>query len=269
MRSVVIFCFLALGSHCAASLDVQDLPPAEQRVELEALRVEPAYDVYALRVDLFRRTSRVVVQNADGSMGTREQPLPYHYVGASLGNGLFLDANMNLSLDIVRLAGLEASRGFRIETTTGGVMARSTTIARSGDEAVVSRAGFFAGDSKATFHPGGVSLQGGWLSGRQEITVADHEIVYDPFGVFGNWSQTRVRRVENGVEIPGLWSGSRVLLLNDEVRFGGNLSIQYEGRQLRLVFSGLFGDRGKTLTRSRNRLAFFDDNLRGFTVDFT
>ena len=38
----------------------------------------------------------------------------YHYLGVYLGNGLFLDANKNLSINLVKLLGLDKENYFKI-----------------------------------------------------------------------------------------------------------------------------------------------------------
>ncbi len=84
-----------------ASLKVEDV----QRQPLADLKLAVDWDPYLLRVDLIRNYE---------SGGTSPVPNAYSYLVVDLGNGVVLDANGNLCLDLVRFYGWNNARGFRI-----------------------------------------------------------------------------------------------------------------------------------------------------------
>ena len=104
-----------------------------------------------------------------------------------LGNGLFLDANGNLSLDILKMLGKTNQDNFSITQQGRGLLARDIVYEKKGHQATVKRGGL-GGTTEITVHGSGATFHGGFLKSEQEITKTESEVVYDPHGVFGAMS---------------------------------------------------------------------------------
>ncbi|WP_236974240.1 hypothetical protein [Membranihabitans maritimus] len=76
------------------------------------LKLEPDYDLYELRIDLYRKE-----KSANSAQETREEE-DYNPLGFFLGEGLFYDLNGNLSFDVIRLLGIDRFSNFEIMQNT-------------------------------------------------------------------------------------------------------------------------------------------------------
>ncbi len=108
-RGSYLFCLLCLWSACT-SLNKAVVSNSDKREGLQKLHLSAGYDVYQLRVDLIRQ----VTSNYAGNNNYQTSPIPYHYLGVNLGNGLFYDANHNLTLNLNQLPELRHLQDFII-----------------------------------------------------------------------------------------------------------------------------------------------------------
>ncbi|MCB1315064.1 MAG: hypothetical protein KDK27_03875 [Leptospiraceae bacterium] len=274
-RIATIFVLTVTALAGCRSLEPTDIPDAGSLLPFDPLRVELAWDVFGMRVDMRRQTRTYTTTRMDssGQMITeqRTEPVPYHYLGVDLGNGLFLDANLNLGMDIIKLFELENKASFTIVKTDDSFFGGSTTFRKNGNRVTIDH-GTFGGTTEVDLLENGATFRGGWLSSDQDIRLEQNgsEIVYDPHGIFGSWSIARIYKTDRGTRIPGFWNDSEILLLDeDNVRMGNRLSIERKPDEI-TIHSGLYGGSGTYhLRRSANRIVFYPDDLEGFRMDFS
>lgn len=256
-----------------ATLNREDIPRPDELQELEPLKAEPAYDVYLLRIDLMRQYTEYVTTTTDSQGRIVQQrhitPVPYHYIGVDLGNGIFLDANMNLSLNLIELMKLRNRKSFRFVFKSDSAFGEKRTISRQGDHVVIDYGGLFSSKTDIDLRPNGATFRGGVLSSDQDINVLEDRIVYDPHSIFGSWRETGIIKTESGARIPGFWHDTEIELHNGVVQLGSGLTI--EGGQKEIIFRfsrWFFSDKVYRYLRSDKRIMFFNDDLHGVQIDF-
>lgn len=126
---IVIACTLCVvAASCASSIrssrDILEDP--SQYEELEALSLDLGHDIFMFRVDLKRATRTVSEMGLDMKEHEVEKELPYSPILLDLGEGLILDLNGNLCIDLLRLYGLNRLEQFTIESK--GVRAGNTQV---------------------------------------------------------------------------------------------------------------------------------------------
>ena len=127
LRLFFCVCAVALFFQCT-SMDKTILQNEAIRKPLPPLSLDASYDPYMMRVDLVRayhNETKTVTTSSNGQTYTTTQvvsvPNSYHSLVADFGNGIVLDFNQNLCLDLVRLYNLSAAKGFRISYESDGL----------------------------------------------------------------------------------------------------------------------------------------------------
>ncbi len=270
--SLVLILFLVCG---CATISAEDIPTLAERQDFEPLKIELAYELYGLRIDVRRQTTTTTTTTTDSKGNTVTQTqtvnVPYHYIGVDLGNGLFLDANGNLSLNILSLLGKSNRDDFAITQKSTGLLSRDIVYEKNSDLAIVKRGGL-AGTTEITVHQDGATFHGGFLKSEQDIIVKEDEIIYDPHGIFGSWSIARVEKTPDGARVPNFWKDGEIIFNSStEVELSTGLVLSNSGTSLELIFSGLFGMKSVfTMVRSGGKIAFFNEaQNHGFVVEIS
>jgi hypothetical protein len=154
----------------------------ETSVELSGLTLVPGYDIFGLRVNLLR-SEMSTIEKKKTPQGTtiRKEVMtdaPDHILGVRLGNGLFLDYNRNLSVDLIEFFGLE-DMDFNIVQINTKRFSPRIVYNRSGStfDKVVKK--FMGGKVEAFISPEKISIQGSLLGGKADILITDTGIMLD------------------------------------------------------------------------------------------
>ena len=108
--SLWILLFACLWS-CRSTLNIAEIKTL-QRDTFTDLILEPAYDFYNIKFDIIRQQQETNVN----SMVTTED-VPYHKLGFHLGNGLFMDLNDNVYIDLLVTTAVDKYENFEVEKT--------------------------------------------------------------------------------------------------------------------------------------------------------
>ncbi len=271
-----IFPLLLIALSGCATLGREELPQQSELLELAPPKISIDFDVYLLRIDLNRQntTHMSTSPESDGRMDpqTTTAPLPYHYLGVNLGNGVFLDASMNLSLNLIEILGFGKNDSFRIVERGKGWFGRDTTWIKEGNEISIDYGGPLTRKRSITIRENGAVFKRGILAGEQEIIVEPSRITFDPHGILGEWSKSHIEATPTGAVIPGFWHDTPVSTVRKDgsIALGNNLSLRLEEKALRFKYSGWFGAETEyTLCRSKNRIIYIDKKNRGLLIDIT
>jgi hypothetical protein len=207
---------------------------------LDPLVLVPATDVYLTRITLSEGDpSLTAVPTAPG----REKPEELEgggmqFVGARLGNGLFLDANLNLGLDVIQLFGLDRSRDFRIELVQHQFGQANYRIERDDSfyERRPSLPFWYWHTVRFSDDAARVSI-GGLSQGAVEVFQTDERAVVDP-GVFTRFRRVEVVQERRGHVLFPRQSGRMAAKISDEgdaLTVGNQLTVAHEGTRLRIV----------------------------------
>ncbi len=255
------------------AFQVKELPPEEEIVAFKPLKLEMAYDLYHIRLDIQRQTTTTTTTQTDSKGITRTTTqtvdVPYHYIGVDLGNGLFLDARLNLSINLVKFFELEELDYFKVTYSSSGMFEPQTVFEKDGNQASRKVMALFGEEAHVTLTAAGARIRGGFLQSDQDITVGDNEITYDPHTILGDWTITRILRSGRGLRIPNFWRDFEMTLNEDgSVSLGDNLRISPEGKKLILEFSGIFGFKKRyTFVRTDSHFYYYDENGYGFMAE--
>ena len=161
-----LFGLLFLCSACA-TLNKAVVSNPVNREGLEELQLLAGYDVYQLRVDLIRQ----VTTNYSGNNSYQTTPVPYHYLGVNLGNGLFYDANRNLSLNLDQLPELKQLKDFTITKMERGAWKLPEVYRKQAQSFSKEREGLFTSRLEADLGDSIIVVDEGFLSSKKTIQV--------------------------------------------------------------------------------------------------
>jgi hypothetical protein len=276
-RYFFVFFIILLLAGCATH-KVAYIPEESDQISLEPLQVEIDYEVYLLRIDLIRQTTREEYTTTDweGNTVTQKEDVavPYHYLGVDLGNGLFLDSHNNLSFNILKLLGIDREDDFKI--VRGGI-----TYEKTGN---IYR--LIYGNSintEITLQDTGATIveSGGVIKAEantRDIIVFNDEIIYKSRGALGGLFNTKIIKTPGGAVVPSIGKDRKITLNdNGSIHLSEGLVIKPTGKSLFFDLTGGFGanrfyifkHRTYFLKRSKNSLVYYDKKLNGITIDIS
>lgn len=279
IKGSICLVLLSLWTSVAcATLDPQQIPQENERQPLDSLELRAGIEPYFRRVDIIRQQdcTTTTTVNADGTTSTSTQcnDRPYYPLGLFMGNGLFLDAVGNLSIDLVTLVGLSNQKSFTISQTYEGFFSDSThTMVRDGDRLTVTVPGLFSDSTiEYQFTRNGMKLDDGSefvkdangvrRVGIEKFTLFGLDLTGDPPEV--------KRKSEHSYEV-----GSFFVKRNTDgsITIGEDFTIDNQGKQITMERPGgfLIGDTQILLFQGQNKLAVIDGENpdEGFVVDWS
>ena len=257
------------------TLDRKFIEDENNRVTLDDIRLEMDYEVYHFRADLIRQTTIENVTTTDSvrvfSTDQEDKDVPYHYVGLRLGNGLFLDYNHNLSVDLVEFFNLGKS-DFSIIRKGNAMDPGNVTIEyHKSDEMFTRNVKTFLGqNTTAQFGDDSAFIIDGLFRSEINVVKTDQKVLCIPRGIFGFLSKVEIERKDDStVVIPGFWQDSVFELRDsDTLEMGNQFIIEKLGSELLIEFQGMFGiTTTYHFIRTANGFMFYDDNYRGVTAE--
>jgi hypothetical protein len=163
------------------------LPEAAARLPLSPIQVKAGVEVYGLRVDVARIPPGSDLEATDLKNQVPDaqvaDPHDYSWVGADLGNGLFIDSNGNLSVDLARLYTIQEP--FTVEESVHGFNVFKIVFSRENN--VFHRSGGAPDlpDVAATFGDGEVDLRFADQSSQPTIYLDRDGVTFDSHGLLG------------------------------------------------------------------------------------
>lgn len=261
---------LILLSTCA-TLDRAFIDDESNRVELEDLKLEMDAEVFHFRADLIRQTTEENMTTVDGTgaFATEEEEVevPYHYVGVRFGNGLFLDYNQNLSVDLIEFFGLE-DEDFKIiqKMNTGDIFNPGIEYARVGNSFTREEKILLGKKSTARLGENRIVVEEGLFKTEVEILLEEDKILCKPGGVFGFLGKAEIRKGDDdNLSIPGLWKDAEFSRIDSNtIEMDKYFTIEKSGNEILINYKGLFGlSVTYHFIRTSTGFVFYDDNYLG------
>lgn len=161
-----------------------------KKVPPEPLRLAIDYDAGFLRVDLKRATRLephfVKERNSKGVMELVPEPIKvnkaYSFLVASFGNGLVLDQNGNLGIDLLRLYHLNHSAGFRVVERFSGPFSSGRSVTKSGTRLTRTGMGLTVEHLDATSDGNIIHLRGEPFFPHMRIVRGEDSLSLQPSG---------------------------------------------------------------------------------------
>ncbi|MDR2588326.1 MAG: hypothetical protein LBC67_02760 [Spirochaetales bacterium] len=267
-RPLLFAFFLAAG---CATLEKGAIPEESLWEEPEPLEAGLATDIFQLRLDLVRErggaassstTSTILVQN-DGTYKTEGAYVPHNYLGVYIGNGLFIDINGNIGVDLIRLFGFDRKRSFRLTRTRKGSLDAAQEYIRDGNSVIIKKGGWGSGELKCTISPEGISLSSSTpFFSPDQIRREEEGLSFVPSGLFSNFRSSSIK------EAGGLFHTSTTCSL--ESLGPDNFNVNSTHEIIREKNKILIRTRARTLftmVKSGDRYVFFISQSQGSWVE--
>ncbi|HUX22893.1 MAG TPA: hypothetical protein VMW69_16775 [Spirochaetia bacterium] len=156
----------------------------------EPLRLSVGYDAAQLRVDLRRETHPVrrFIEEPDSGGVLRIVPEvfdvknPYSYLVTELGNGLIVDSNGNLALDLLRLYRLSSAHNYSIMQRFNTLLTGSISLRKQGNILERFGGGSIIEHTRAITDGSVVAIPGGLFAWHARIVIGKGSISYEPSG---------------------------------------------------------------------------------------
>ncbi|MBN9420611.1 hypothetical protein ABS71_17675 [bacterium SCN 62-11] len=164
------------------------------------------------KIDVVRQQD----SESDGNNGTRNVNRPHSPLGVYLGDGIFLDANQNLSFVPARLLQgpvMEPARSIEVSGTQSATVTQSgaetkidrflmdQTVRKLGADQVEFRAGSWGGPIQISRSGDTTTIQGGNFYKPVTITHTDSRVTVREGGLFGSSVDTIISRDGNRFEV--------------------------------------------------------------------
>jgi hypothetical protein len=188
-----------------------------------------------------------------------------------LGNGLFLDAHNNLSVNILKLLGIDRKKDdFKI-------VKNGITYEKTGN--IFKEKYRNSTNKEITLKDTGATLDVGGLikANKHKIIVFNNEIIFEPGGVIKALWRTKINKTSDGAVISNVTQERKITLnANGNIHLSEGLVIKSSGKSLFFDLSGRFGadkiylkHRTYFLKQSKNTLVYYAEKLNGITIDIS
>lgn len=267
---LVLLVFLA----SCATLDSALIEDESQRTELEDLRLEMDAEVFHLRADLIRQTveekSTTLSLSGAGSEEEEISDVPYHYAGIRFGNGIYLDYNQNLSVDLVEFYNLDAGDFTVVQKlNSADLFAPAIEYKLMGSEFIRAEKAILGHKTTVSLSGSPIVVEEGLFKTRIELFLHDDKLICKPDGVFGFLGKAEIEKTEEGLAIPGLWKDSEFTWDGpDKIVVDKDFSITKEGNELLIEYKGIFGiTKTYRFIRTAAGFIFFDNDYHGVMAE--
>jgi hypothetical protein len=263
LAALLFLCSLGFG---CSTLKPGDIPDQSQWEEPQPLSANISADLFQFRLDLFREknnaaTSTILI-TGDGTYKETDDLVPHHYLGIYAGNGLFIDINGNVGIDIIRLFGFDALRGFRLRKSLEGSSRTAEEFSRDGNVITIKEGGWGGDEIISRINDNSISLGAGGFFSPAEIVQKDQQIDFIPSGLFSSFRKANIRQAENRI-----YSSTNYRVEQPEPdRINLNSTHEIIREKDRILLNG----RGRTLmtiVKSGNRYVFFRSESYGSWIE--
>jgi len=211
------------------------------------VQVKPDKEVFGLRVDLYRNERRGTGTVELGGAAAADAPIidPWDYAltGIDAGNGLFLDTNGNLAVDLARLYAIQAP--FHIVETVVGLFPYKVSYIFQGSKFQRRGGGSDLPDEVATLS--GDQLDVSTKDAQSSIYSSTEGLIYQPSG-FHLTGKVALKQVSpDRVELGGMLGNSvYVARSEDEADLTSKFNLAFDGKVLVITLGGAILGNGAT-----------------------
>lgn len=243
------------------SLDKELLQEPKNFEELEPLKLEPGIEPFDLRIDVKRqsRTESAASQTEARSMTVE---LPYSPVGFHIGNGIFVDTNFNVCLDVLELFGLDALDDFTIQQTFANAMKKPLRYAKEGDEFVLTVGKGGGKRIEADFGEGEIEVER-TPGSNYEIVREDDELAIVPTGVLTGIEKHTITGGDDEYRLKKPLKKIYITKNKGTLSFGDEFSVEMRGNAVIITYLNREEFR---LVRVGGDFYFFDKSYIGFRI---
>ena len=247
--SFICAAFLVLVG-CASAPST--LPDPSRQTEPDPVQVKAEKEIFGLRVDLYRNerggTGTINVSGGLTPAAPIIDPWNYALTGIDAGNGLFLDTNGNLAVDLARLYQIKPP--FHIEETVAGLFPYKVSYIFQGSKFQRSGGGDDLPDLVATFLGDEVDVS---TKDVQSSIYSDSDgLAYQPSGIHLTRKIVLKQVSPDRVELVGmLGNGSYIAKNADDAYLTPKFTLEFYGNVLKITLGGFMLGNGGTYSYVR------------------
>ncbi len=262
-------CFIFLYS--CATLNISEIRSKDNKVAIEDLNLRMSLEVYDLRIDLRRETTTQSVNGPNGTVSSQTVNVPYHPLGIYLFDGVFLDINNNLSINVIDLVDKTYQEDFEIKLKNNMrpnalpdfVVKRTGNKVRREYRSLFGKSGssvLFLDSLIVIEHPG--------LTNNENIVVKNDRLRYFRKGLIGKYSKAEIVKTEQGLIVPRFGKDTEYKQPEKNIiHIGKYTTVKNYSDRVEFIYSGLFGSQSiYTLLKLHDGYIFHDKNNRGIRI---
>ena len=250
------------------TLDPERLTDISIRQPIGPLALKPTYEIYLIREDLVRAThseSRSSYTNGKLSTYSVQVPNAYHELAIDLGNGIFMDYNNNLFVDLLCYYRLDVSMRMHILRTPKGFSFENTATYDYEDGVYRTENGIIWTEIKQGNQ---IDLEWGPFKTKKRIEITENGIVFASrvLGADVVKSATLVSATE--LEVKGFWKDlSFTLVSPDQIQMGRYFEMNRYPDHISIIYKGIFGmTTERTFVKTEAGFLFFTPENFGVEV---
>ena len=259
-----IILIVLIGLSSCAGVDKTLIEDSSLRVSPKPLILKTKPEVYLLRADLVRNTQTV----DDDHENFQKEDMNYHFVGVSFGNGLFLDYNQNLSVDLIEFFDLD-DKSFSITEKKAGIVGNQTKYVRDGESFTLTRNSLAPWKMRTSIKENEINIALGVFRTGIDITWEKNELIFKALGVVNVPDSTiLVQKDEDHVFIGNWFTKDEFVRSSDSnITLGKYLTIERMTDEIVFDYKGFCGIRQKFIyIILENGFIFYDSQFRGIEV---
>jgi hypothetical protein len=241
-----ISAFLMTAAAAVVILSGCATPPPAGAVSRPAdpLSLSIGSDPLFMRVDIHRATHAEyrVRSETDANGVTQstleevEVPNPYHYLVARFGNGVEMDFNGNLSIDLLSLYHIDRAQSYRLTERLNTLLPASTTIEKTGPKTVVTGHGLTPRRLTLESSPGELRLIGDLFHRRMRIFERGDALTFQPSALIKATAQTITQPGPSSATFQELGTDWRFELISpDHLQSTNGLELERHGNKVDII----------------------------------
>lgn len=275
MKRSTLLCFVCaslLFTGCY-TLDKSLTDNPSLRVPSAPFNMQMAAEVAEFRIDLVRQTHMETESDASGTgTHTSTENIPYHPLGVYLGEGVFVDVNNNLSINVLALLEEQLPNKCAITEQERNWVRSRRILEMNGDSWTLSTPGFFS-KQITDIHLSDTLIWIGrsFMTAKQSVSLHNKALEYRYHGLLGRLSRTSIEVTDNGYVSPRI---GRDLIFEqvgvDTIEMGSRLKVIRYNDRWEFIYGGFLGlTETYTFLKIDNGYVFFDQHARGklITID--
>ncbi|MBI4977624.1 MAG: hypothetical protein HZC28_09085 [Spirochaetes bacterium] len=239
MRHFLCLVFIFLVFISCGTLDKAKLNDVSIRKKVDPLSLDIGYDVYLLRIDLNRAThaeSRTTCNQNGCTTSTVQVPNSYHYITVDFGNGIIMDYNGNLCLDLARYYRFSNSKDFSILEKNEGLFGTEIAYDKAAANFKMETRAFLGAKSEFDLSSNPIKSKEG-----SYIALSNNSVGFGP-GFLGLGKVTINKPDQKTVVMPQFWQESKFMQISDSlITLNDQMKISNAVDHIEFTYSGIFG----------------------------
>jgi hypothetical protein len=268
---IMIITILILLWGCA-SFDKTFIDNPVNRQALEPLDLDMGYEPYHLRLDLIRNTENPPLAASDDkpkNNNTSFTNVSYHYLVLKFGNGIMLDYNRNLFVDLPSFYQLDQKKNYKILQQPTGFGNIDMLFSKKGTTFTRKDSHLLGNKTEVVFQENKVTINEGFLRTKFEILTTADSVFITSGGFFGFLGDAKIIKLsEDKYELPGLAKDTIFEQVNPStIRMDKILEVTQAENLITFKYAGFFGrDNVYHFIKTANGFVFYDEKYRGIEV---